>query len=299
MKKEIKEIYLGRMRNGAHFMYMKKVLLRAKADAAVMAKAEAYVNDFETAVNQEDACLVLSQKSLNTDEIALADQDCDAIYMGYKKAVPTFLELRVPELAKAAKVLWQHIVDFGIDTKMQLDLEAGLMMNFIADLEGKYAAEVTTLGLTAFVTNLKASHQRLITLIEARDEERMGKTVGALKTARKATDLAYRLLVKTVNAYAWIEGDAELGNFIDYVNVQVKHYKQEALGQNPGSEEGLPEGGTTTPDTDTGGTDEGGTDEGGETPDTGGSDSGTEEGGTTPPATGGGDDEDDGGSLVG
>ncbi|MDY5006031.1 MAG: DUF6261 family protein [Prevotella sp.] len=44
------------------------------------------------------------------------------------------------------------------------------------------------------------------TLTASRTDERMSKAVGALKVSRKASDDAYRLLVKFVNAYALIEG---------------------------------------------------------------------------------------------
>ncbi len=291
MKKEIKDLNVARLRNGAHFLYMKKVLTRAKADPAVVEKGGTYLTDFEGAVEQEDANLYLSKKSQNTDFISAGDQDRDALYSGYKQSVQNFLGLSDGPLSEAARVLWQQIVDYGIDTKMQLDLETGLLVNFIADLEGKYAAQVETLGLGVMVSSLKASNEKVIEMTEARDEERMGKTVGALKAARKRTDDCYRLFVKTINAYAWIEGDAELSDFMDYVNVQVKHYKEEALGQKPGSEEGLPEEDVPSDDSTTGGT------EGETTPDTGENntpeDGDSGEGGTTPPPTTGGNDDDE------
>lgn len=37
----------------------------------------------------------------------------------------------------------------------------------------------------------------------------MAKAVGALKASRKASDEAYRQLVKSLNAYALIEGDSK------------------------------------------------------------------------------------------
>lgn len=57
----------------------------------------------------------------------------------------------------AAKTLWQHIADYKIDTKAQLDKETGLLTNFVDDLQGKLAPQVTTLGLKPFVDNLKTA----------------------------------------------------------------------------------------------------------------------------------------------
>lgn len=77
----------------------------------------------------------ISQKSLLTDDIAKADNDRDALYAGYKKAVEAFLVMPIADMAQAAKILAQHIKDYKINTADQLDKETGLLVNFITDLE--------------------------------------------------------------------------------------------------------------------------------------------------------------------
>lgn len=219
------------MNNGAHFLYVSNVLARAQADTKVSEKAAAQVSALKTAVAQEDRDLKLSQKSLLTDDIAQADQDRDQLYSGYKQAVKGFLDLPVENLAQAAKVLNQHIIDYAIDPREQLDKETGMLVNFLADLEGKYAEQVSALSLTPFVTALKEANERVRTFTADRTEERMTQTVGALKASRKAADEAYRALVKWVNALALIEGETEYADFIDYVNTEITHYKREVIGQ--------------------------------------------------------------------
>lgn len=229
--KEIGTINLHRMNNGAHFLYVSNVLTRAEADTKVSEKAAAQVSALKTAVTQEDRDLKLSRKSLLTDDIAQADHDRDQLYIGYKQAVKGFLNLPVENLAQAAKVLNQHIIDYAIDPQEQLDKETGMLVNFLADLEGKYAEQVSALSLTPFVTALKEANERVRTFTADRTEERMTQTVGALKASRKASDEAYRALVKWVNALALIEGETEYADFIDYVNTEITHYKREVIGQ--------------------------------------------------------------------
>ena len=229
--KEILDINIQRMNNGAHFTFVSNILTRAEADTAVKEKASELVSKFKAAVTAEDEALKISQKSLLTDDIAKADNDRDALYAGYKKAVEGFLAMPVAEMAQAAKVLSQHIKDYKINTAGQLDKETGLLVNFITDLEDKYSAQVTTLGLTAFVTNLKEANERVRTFTLQRTNEKMGITVGALKTARTASDDAYRALVKMVNALALVFGEKDYTAFIDYVNTEITHYKREVLGQ--------------------------------------------------------------------
>lgn len=229
--KEIYDINIQRMNNGAHFTFVSNILARAKADTAVKGKASELVSNFKVAVAAEDEALKISQKSLLTDDIAKADIDRDALYAGYKKAVEAFLAMPIADMAQAAKVLAQHIKDYKINTAGQLDKETGLLVNFITDLEDKYSAQVAKLGLTAFVTNLKEANERVRMLTLQRTNEKMGVTVGALKAARTASDDAYRALVKMVNALALVFGEKDYTAFIDYVNTEVTHYKREVIGQ--------------------------------------------------------------------
>lgn len=277
--KEISDINIQRMNNGAHFTFVSNILARAEADTAVKEKASELVSNFKAAVTAEDEALKISQKSLLTDDIAKADNDRDALYAGYKKAVEGFLAMPVADMAQAAKVLSQHIKDYKINTAGQLDKETGLLVNFITDLEGKFSAQVIMLGLTPFVTNLKEANERVRTLTLQRTNEKMGITVGALKTARTASDDAYRALVKMVNALALVFGEKDYTSFIDYVNTEITHYKREVLNQK-----------STSPSTSGGSTD------GGAKPGGSGSDSSSTGGGST---TGGGSSssEGDGGDV--
>ena len=229
--KEIYDINIQRMNNGAHFTFVSNILARAEADTAVKGKASELVSNFKVAVAAEDEALKISQKSLLTDDIAKADIDRDALYAGYKKAVEAFLAMPIADMAQAAKVLAQHIKDYKINTADQLDKETGLLVNFVSDLEDKYAAQVAKLGLTAFVTNLKEANERVRTLTLQRTNEKIGITVGALKAARTASDDAYRALVKMVNALALVYGEKDYTAFIDYANTEITHYKREVLNQ--------------------------------------------------------------------
>ena len=275
--KEIYDINIQRMNNGAHFTFVSNILARAEADTTVKGKASELVSNFKAAVAAEDEALKISQKSLLTDEIAKADSDRDALYAGYKKAVEGFLAMPIADMAQAAKILSQHIKDYKINTADQLDKETGLLVNFISDLEDKYAAQVAKLGLTAFVTNLKEANERVRTLTLQRTNEKISITVGALKTARTASDDAYRALVKMVNALALVFGEKDYTAFIDYVNTEVAHYKREVLGRKTSApstsgSSAAGSGSTSTPSSGGSTSDTGSSSSGGSTP--GGSSSG-------------------------
>ena len=279
MAKAITSINLVRMNNGAHFEYVSMVLTSLQSQTAVKQKVADLAAAFASAVEAEDAVLKVSTKSLITDDLAQADQDRDTFYAGYKKAVEGFLHMPIADMAQAAKVLNQHIKDYRINTQAQIDKETGLLANFIADLEGKYAAQVATLGLSVFVTHMKEANERVRTLIRQRVNERMGITVGALKAARVNTDAAYHNLVQMVNALALVNGDAAYAAFIDYVNAEITRYKREVLSQKASAADTSADSSTST-DTDASDADNTGS---GGSSDTGGSgsDSGSQSGGSS------------------
>ena len=227
--KEIQSIALVNINNAAHFTFVSNMADRAEKDAAVSEKCAAQVKAFRAAVTAEDENLKISAKSLVTDKIAASDRLRDQLYAGYKKAVAGYVNFPVEDMADAAKVLNQHIKDYKIDVKAQLYKETGLLVNFIQDLEGKFAEQVKALSLTAFVEKLKAANEEVRELTGQRTDERSAKTAGALKAARCASDEAYKMLVLHVNAHALIEGEAEYAAFIDYANTEISHFKQEVL----------------------------------------------------------------------
>ena len=227
--KEIQSIALVNINNAAHFTFVSNMAERAEKDSAVSEKCAAQVKAFRAAVTAEDENLKISAKSLVTDKIAAADRLRDQLYTGYKKAVAGYVNFPVESIADAAKVLNQHIKDYKIDVKAQLDKETGLLVNFVQDLEGKFAEQVKELSLGAFVEKLKAANEEVRSLTGQRTDERSAKTAGALKAARTASDEAFKMLTMHVNAHALLEGEADYAAFIDYANTEISHFKQEVL----------------------------------------------------------------------
>ena len=228
--KEIQAFAVSHTNNGAHFTFVSNMAERAEKDKTVAEKCAAQVNALREAVKAEDENLQISAKSLTTDKIAEADRLRDQLYAGYKKAVGGYANFPVESMAEAAKVLQQHIKDYKIDVQAQLDKETGLLVNFIQDLEGKFAEQVKALSLTAFVEKLKAANEEVRSFMGQRTDERSAKTAGALKAARTASDEAYKMLVLHVNAHALLEGEADYAAFIDYANTEIEHFRKEVLG---------------------------------------------------------------------
>ena len=228
---EIVQTDFSHLNNGAHFQFIKNVSDRLATDTKIKENAvgQAVIKALTEALATEDKYLVLSQKSLLTEEIATADKERDTLFTGYRTAVKGFLNMPVAALAKNAHELWQHLADYAIDPQMQLERETGLITNLCTDLVGKYATQVQALGLKAYVDALKTANERVETLLVQRTTDNSTKVVGALRTAREASDKAFRNLSKVVNALAILGNPADYAAFIDFINTLIKRYKEQAI----------------------------------------------------------------------
>ena len=251
--REIDGIKLEALDNGAHFEYHTSTVKRAKADSAVSTRCTKYLTPYEAALDGEDDVYKTSTKDPLTDQIEESDLLRDTIYRGYRDSVKAMSVIPIEATQQAAKTLLQHIKDYKIDVRDQLDKESGKLRNFTADLKGKYAEQVATLGLTDVVNSLATANEKTATLIQERDDANKDAKTGLMKQARAKVDEAYRMLIKVVNALMLVEDEAAYADFADKQNAQIRRYKQRVLGQtsdnkNPdeGGEEPTPE--PTTPE---------------------------------------------------
>ena len=222
--KKINTIDTHSLTNGAHYNFMEAIYTNLNSILLYGEKLRTELPAFKTALDNEDAVLVLSRKSNKTDEIANADKARDNAYVGYKYTVKGFTYLGSGAQYEAAKVLTQHLTDYQIDTQMSLSRQTGLMTNFIEDLESTYSEQVESLGLTPFVTI---------------DNERAGQTKAAMLAARADTDAAYQTIVDKINALYLVDttNTDEYATTIDEINAQIKRYREQELSKKSTKEE--------------------------------------------------------------
>lgn len=228
---EIGKIDLKSVNNGAHSLFMREVLERAEADAAVREMCAAQVDALREALLEELTAMRTSRKSLLSDEIAKADAERDRAYRGLRHMVRGLRLMPDGKTAGAADVLWQCLKDYGISVRMQMDKETGLVGHLCRNLQNKFAAELETLGLGAYVRMLEEANHRLASLVLQRTESYMTRVTGHTKQARAACDAAFGRLTGMVNAQAMVTGGTELDDFINFVNTEILHYKRNVLGR--------------------------------------------------------------------
>lgn len=229
MVKQIISFKLSAINNGAHFSYVSEAVEKIKADSELYKKFKELGDTLAAAVTEENLYLITSRKNSLSDKIKEGDKNRANFYRGYRSAVKHFLKFPEGDKKQAASVLQQHLTDYNIDPRMQLDRETGLLTNFIEDLEGKFAAHVATLSLAPYIEGLKKANEDVRNAISGRDSQPLSLKRGMLRKVRKKSDEAYAALVRRVNALAEIEGDSAYAALIAALNEQIKRFKQEVI----------------------------------------------------------------------
>lgn len=231
MEKQVDTISLGKLSNYAHFNYMDAVYKNLNSLLLMGEKLATELPIFEEKLDNENEVLVQSRKNDLTEVIEVGDDKRDSGLSGYAQVVKGFLFLRSGEQYEAAKKLNQHLSDYKLSPQMSLVKQTGAMKNFLEDLETTYTSQVTSLGLTPFVTMMKEGNTTVDTNLQARDARSAGKMKAAVLTARSETDEIYNKIIKKINALAIVdeENADEYGQLIDELNAQIKHYKEQEL----------------------------------------------------------------------
>ena len=231
MEKQVDTISLGKLSNYAHFNYMDAVYKNLNSLLLMGEKLATELPIFKEKLDNENDVLVQSRKNDLTEVIEAGDDKRDSGLSGYAQVVKGFLFLRSGEQYEAAKKLNQHLSDYKLSPQMSLVKQTGAMKNFLEDLETTYTSQVTSLGLTPFVTMMKEGNTTVDTNLQARDARSAGKMKAAVLTARSETDEIYNKIIKKINALAIVDevNADDYGQLIDELNAQIKHYKEQEL----------------------------------------------------------------------
>ena len=259
--KEIRNIDLTKVNNGAHRMFMEsvaKILAEYEQAIAAHPKTKMLTAEFGKLLQQEKACMGLSRTSLRTAQIAEADHERDMLFTGFKAVVRAFTKGANPETKAAAKTIWLDIAGYRINNRMQLEQQTGALYILTKKCLTQHAEEIKLLHLTQYVTQLAASNDKVSQLLNLRLDEQTGIVKGALRATRLKMDEQFRLVVKAINARMFLNDDESMVPIADFINEMVRRYKREVIphhkakATNEESNAGNEEGSTLDEESDAG-----------------------------------------------
>ena len=271
------------------YQYNENQLVRAKGNAAIAAKLQEFITPWEQAKQRFDDRYRQMTTAGQTKTNETLDNERDKLTTGFNGTVSNAKKSPLPGQAEAAEVLEEVIKRYDIKTEGEYEQQTMKTSQMCTDLLTNYQAQLTTLGLTAWVEALQAKNEEFNAAMTARTNSQAGYVKGELGQLRQQLIVSYRNFVKMLNAVLLYEGDTAYADTVDQMNAEVRHYKQIIArkgGKVSAGSEGTGTGTPTTPSTGDG-DNQGGTNQGSgtgtttpTTPDTP-SDPGTGGGGAT------------------
>ena len=179
---------------------------------------------FLSLYNDADEALEVIRKSADTKQIADADTTRDNVFRGFADAVKSaqnHFDSAKREAANRLQIVFDH---YGNIARKSYDEETASIYNFIQDMKGSSAAEITTLGLGDWVTQLDSDNQAFEALMVDRYDETSSKTSLRMAEVRKETDRCYRDILDRLDALILINGNNDYTPFVKDLDTRVDRY---------------------------------------------------------------------------
>jgi hypothetical protein len=244
------------LRNDAHFQFIADFRDLVTDEGAETLKIAPQFETLTALYQREDEALKKITKSEFTAKIQDADKARDEMFTGMAeitKACLKHYDEAVREAATRLKIVldtYKHI------DKKNLIEQTAAVTNILQELNGKYAPDVTAVGVGGWAAQLQARNNALNALIKERFDESAARTDIVLKDARLEVDKQYKIIVERINALAVVEGPETYESFIRRLNAIIAKYLSMGLGRR-GAKKGGHGGQPPQPD-EGAGTDEGG-----------------------------------------
>lgn len=221
---KIKEFALSRLRNEEHFQFLTSFRDLVEVSNPVNLKIEVLFGTFPPAYANELEALNIIRKNAISDDLIEADDVRDNVFRGMCDAVKSSLNHFNAEVRAAAKRLQVVLDTYGNLAAKSYDAETGALNSLINDFTGTYAADVATVGLTGWVTELAAKNKAYDDLKNQRYSDEASKTILRMREERVKTDALYHQLVERINALIVVEGEAAYAGFASELNKRIEGY---------------------------------------------------------------------------
>jgi len=213
------------MRNDAHFQFHTEFRDLVVQHNPETLKISAQFESYQPLYGRVDEALKKIVKSEFTAKIHEADKARDEIYLGIVETNTAALRHFDPDVRQAASRLKILFDTYGNVANKPLNEETSAIYNILQELKGKYTADVESVGLTLWVTELETRNGTFEGLVKERFDETAARTTDiVMKQARAQLDDVYKTIVERINALAVVEGVSTYEAFIKTLNAVITKY---------------------------------------------------------------------------
>lgn len=231
MKPEIDKLYLHNLSNGAHCNFMDAISIKYNSKEILQTRLKDELAAFDAVLEKEFNASGLSRKSMRSETIWQNDRIRRDSLRGFIALVRAHLYLQAEVQHQAAAGLMQFIKDCRLSPRATINELSGLLTMFLDNLEKAHPGRAALIGGTPFIQQMEAANKAVCQDMILRNKEQSGRERGAMRKARRATDLAYEVLTRKTEALCLVdtENATVYRQTIDELNAQVKRYKEQEL----------------------------------------------------------------------
>lgn len=218
---EIKKLDVTRLRVTESFGFFKKVeeltgLLTLESDKAM-------VDSYVQSVSEFDNVLKQSVKNSQTESVAKADEEVDALWTSFKAHAKALRKYPDAQKAQIAQKTYAIFEKFGDATRKGYTQEYGVLFNMLQELEAIPQEEQEGILTALYTTELRAKYEAFMSAQSAQTKEGAEYQKGAIAKHFDSTTDSYGALVKRVNALILINGENDYKDFVSQMNVIIDH----------------------------------------------------------------------------
>lgn len=218
---EIKLFRLSHLHNDEHSTFMSDVKTLIEKYKASELGIEGLFNAFVLLIANESAANQKRSQSMVADDLINADAKRDNIFRGFRDAVISATNHFNPAMKQAGDRLLITFNSYGNVSESKNNDETAQILGLINKLNADHAADIQTLGIGDWITELQAANNAFSALVGARGSETLAKSDLLMREERVKSDLGYRAILKRIDALMEINGDAAYVNFVRELNDRV------------------------------------------------------------------------------
>lgn len=205
-------------------------------------KLEKPVKAFEEAFSALDEALKQSKTILATKELAKADELRSKTLTSLIQMLRALSHSPQQEQAKKAEKLLAEVEKYGKNlANLPLREESAVIINLLQDFEeAENKQAIQSLHLTEWITLLSQQNTAFDELYKERSETQSIIQVGKTKESRMALQQAFNILVKTINANAFLNGEEPYQTLAGKINQEVNRSLSEAKARQTKKDKSIP-----------------------------------------------------------
>lgn len=253
---KIQTIPKSRLRNNEWLAAGRAIELQIQTAGVSALGVTVPFENFQKALQAYDDSLVKLSKSALTSEMSTADKKRDSLQSAILGQIRTFANHFDTDKQTAAKRLIPFADKYKNTTQLSFNDQTGMTENFIQAAESDVMkADFATLGLTAWIGELKKANAECASLADARrTESGQRNTPQKSEETRPAFYAAYDALVEALNALALVNGESKYLELFTWWNAMIDEFRVSVSLRHGKGKGGKTDGGSSNrPNPDAGG----------------------------------------------